>query len=510
MSKDDTVEPSAEDVARCLDVLRAVARLPDDHPVRQTVEQAATQVQRGMKKRLRRQRHRAVSEADRSTLRALKQARHEENGVRDFSAPREQDAPAHLTRARRCYVCKQDFTRLHPVYLSLCPECAALSEARRGQRVSLEGRRALVTGGRVKVGFHVALRLLRDGAHVHVTSRFPNDAALRFSREPDFAQWRERLVLHELDLRFPQRVLAFTEHLCATEPHLDILVNNAAQTVRLSPEQGAALLAHEHALARALEAPTLGLVHALPGLAAPDAMPLTAALPPEGGRVAAPLVDALPLTAALPSAHGEATAASPRSALGAPSATAPSASGASPSALSLAGVPPQPLDLLPAPEEHNAWVKRLDEVPPVELLEAQLVNAIAPFLLNGRLKPLLLRSPFPDRYIVNVSAVEGQFERRGKTVFHPHTNMAKAALNMMTRTCADDYARDGIYMNSVDPGWVSNENPEDRRRRMEEDGFSPPLDGTDAAARVCEPILRGLQGHPVHGRFLKDFREAPW
>lgn len=458
MSKDDTVEPSAEDVARCLDVLRAVARLPDDHPVRQAVEQAATQVQRGMKKRLRRQRHRAVSEADRSTLRALKEARHEENGVRDFSAPREQDA-AHLSRSRRCYVCKQDFTRLHPVYLSLCPECAALSEARRGQRVSLEGRRALVTGGRVKVGFHVALRLLRDGAHVHVTSRFPNDAALRFSREPDFARWRERLVLHELDLRFPQRVLAFTEHLCATEPHLDILVNNAAQTVRLSPEQGAALLAHEHALARALEASTLGLVHAPPGLAAPDALPLMAAL--------------------LPTRTDAALA-------------------------------PQPLDLLPAPEEHNAWVKRLDEVPPVELLEAQLVNAIAPFLLNGRLKPLLLRSPFPDRYIVNVSAVEGQFERRGKTVFHPHTNMAKAALNMMTRTCADDYARDGIYMNSVDPGWVSNENPEDRRRRMEEDGFSPPLDGTDAAARVCEPILRGLQGHPVHGRFLKDFREAPW
>ncbi|QSQ21013.1 SDR family NAD(P)-dependent oxidoreductase [Pyxidicoccus parkwayensis] len=486
MKKDDAVEPSAEDVARCLDVLRAVARLPDDHPVRQTVERAATQVQRGMKKRLRRQRHRAVSEADRSTVQALMDARREENGVRDFSAPREPEAPAQVSRPRRCYVCKQGFTQLHPVYLSLCPTCAELSEARRGQHVSLEGRRALVTGGRVKVGFHVALWLLRDGAHVHVTSRFPHDAALRFSREPDFAKWRERLVLHELDLRFPQRVLAFTEHLCATEPHLDILINNAAQTVRLSPEQSAALLAQEHALARALEAPARALVHALPGLAAPDVLPA-------GGGEAHAL-------------RASSASATVMRVLGVSGALATSAIGFE----ALSSELPRALDLPPAREEDNAWVKRLDEVSPVEVLEAQLVNAIAPFLLNGQLKPLLLRSPFPDRYIVNVSAVEGQFERRGKTVFHPHTNMAKAALNMMTRTSAEDYARDGIYMNSVDPGWVSNENPDTRRRRMEEEGFSPPLDGTDAAARVCEPILRGLQGQPVHGRFLKDFRDAPW
>ncbi|MFP2912173.1 SDR family NAD(P)-dependent oxidoreductase, partial [Pyxidicoccus sp. 3LFB2] len=218
-------------------------------PVRQTVERAATQVQRGMKKRLRRERGRATRASDRATLEALKSARREENGVR--APATDSEPPAHVTRTRRCYVCKQGFTRLHPVYLSLCPGCAELSESRRAQRLSLAGRRALVTGGRIKVGFHVALRLLRDGAHVHVTSRFPHDAALRFSREPDYTAWRERLVLHALDLRFPQRVLAFAEHLCATEPHLDILINNAAQTVRLTPEQGHALLAAEQELARA-------------------------------------------------------------------------------------------------------------------------------------------------------------------------------------------------------------------------------------------------------------------
>ncbi len=449
-------EPSPEDVARCLAVLRAVADLPDDHPIRQTVERAATQVQRGMKKRLRRERSRATSAADRATVDALKAARHEERGVRSLPASTEPEAPAHLTRSRRCYVCKQGFTRLHPVYLSLCPDCAELSQSRRALHAAREGRRALVTGGRIKVGFHVALRLLRDGAHVHVTSRFPHDAALRFSREPDFATWSERLVLHELDLRFPQRVLAFAQHLCATEPHLDILVNNAAQTVRLTPEQGTALLAAERELAHTLDAPARTRVHVLPENTGTPALGLPL-IPGAGHALEAP--GTLPLA---PPAH------------------------------------------------DNAWVQRLDEVPPVEVLEAQLVNAIAPFLLNGHLKPLLLRSPFADRYIVNVSAVEGQFERRGKTSFHPHTNMAKAALNMMTRTSAGDFARDGIYMNSVDPGWISNENPDARRRRMEEEGFSPPLDGADAAARVMDPILQGLQGRPVHGCFLKDFRQAPW
>ncbi|MCP3099057.1 SDR family oxidoreductase [Myxococcus sp. K15C18031901] len=442
-------EPSAEDVARCLEVLRAVARLPDDHPLRHQVEAAATQVQRGFKKRLRRARRVVTRQEDRATLQELADARVEENGVRVLPAPEAipEDAPAvHTRRSRRCYMCGDAFKQLHPVYLSLCPDCAELSLGRRRARLSLEGRRALVTGGRIKVGFHVALRLLRDGAHVHVTSRFPRDAAARFAQEPDFEQWRERLVLHALDLRYPQQVLAFVHHLDATQPHLDILVNNAAQTVRLTPERSVALLAGERELAQALPTPVADRVREVPGLPSPEAPGL--ALLPVG-------------------------------------TTAPEAT-------------------------FNGWVARLDEVAPLELVEAQLINAVAPFLLCSRLKPLLTRSPFADRYILNVSAVEGQFTRGNKTAFHPHTNMAKAALNMLTRTSAEDYAQDGIFMNSVDPGWISNENPEAKRRQMEAEGFLLPLDGADAAARVCEPLYLGFQGHPVHGRFLKDFREAPW
>ena len=109
--------------------------------------------------------------------------------------------------------------------------------------------------------------------------------------------------------------------------------------------------------------------------------------------------------------------------------------------------------------EMNSWRLRLHEVETPELLEVQLVNAIAPYILNARLKPLMVRTPGHHKHVVNVSAMEGQFYRTTKTDKHPHTNMAKAALNMMTRTSAPDFVKDGIHMNAVDTGWVTDEDP---------------------------------------------------
>lgn len=395
---------------------------------------------------------------------------------------------------RCCYTCKTKYDRVHHFYDALCPDCAELNWTKRHQTCDLTGRYALVTGGRVKIGYQAALKLLRAGAHVVVLTRFPRDGARRFLEEADSGDWRERLTLHGVDLRDTPAVESLADHLLATLPRLDFLLNNACQTVRRPPGFYAHLMEGERRLARALPSGAKQLLESHEALRhdidasdgeliAPERVDSLAAKLVSGGAEAAELSQ---LVLTDEDRHG----------------------GESLFPTGQYDHDQQQIDL----RDINSWRLRLAEISTVELLEVQLVNAVAPFILNARLKPLMTRFPSRDKHIVNVSAMEGVFYRAYKTDKHPHTNMAKAALNMMTRTSAQDYAADGVHMNAVDTGWITDEDPAHIAARKKQDlGFHPPLDIIDAAARICAPIFDGLlTGEHVWGKFLKDYRVSPW
>ncbi len=372
----------------------------------------------------------------------------------EYSPPRR--APA-KSRSRGCYVCKAPLEELHHFYNSLCVACGDRSYTKRLQGCDLTGRIAVVTGGRIKVGYEVARSLLRNGATVIVTTRFAAAAARRFAAAADFADWGSRLRITGLDLVHTPTVEAFAAQLDRTLPRLDILINNAAQTVRRPLDYYRALSDRER-VGDPIPAEEQALLRPMPDLP----------LHPGSG-----LTESDPRLFPVRSDDGFG----------------------------------QPIDL----RSQNSWRLHIDEVETPELLETMLVNAVAPFVLIARLRGLMLRGAPRDRFVVNVSAAEGRFSRGWKGPNHPHTNAAKAALNMLTRTSSSDLARDRIYMTSVDTGWISNDNPYPVAEKMRQDGFTAPLDAVDAAARVLDPIYDGLRtGRPMYGVFLKDFEKISW
>lgn len=486
--RQQTAQISEDELATCRHILQMLSDSPElclmpDSPFASIAQKAALLGRRMKSARKQESRSRDRAFVEKSGIRNKRKSKSDGRYQVTDETAHTKETNIVLSHQRRCYVCKKIYQKLHSFYDLMCIPCGQQNFLKRSQTADLSNRTAVVTGGRVKIGFQIALKLLRSGARVLVTSRFPCDAAKRYAAEDDFANWGERLQIFSADFRSLVSVNQLCNDIRANCAHLDVLINNASQTIRRPaafyhhlleeesrqadlPQEVNRLIFRQHNSSIENQKPVINSGHIVP----PD-LSLSAALSQ------APVL-------------------------------------AEDTGYDLQAFPPGLLDDDSQQidrRRENSWIQDVADVQIPELLEVHAVNSLVPFILIQQMEPLLLQSPMKDRYIVNVSAMEGQLNTHYKTGFHPHTNMAKAGINMVTRTSGPRFAQRGIYMTSVDTGWVTNEFPHQKTEEMKQSGFQPPLDEIDGAARVCDPIFTGINEKCyMYGKFLKDYKETNW
>ena len=454
--KDTNPGFTREEWEQCIKVLKVLKDEPFNNPDNQLLSGLITKIHKQVKKTKRTENLAERREKDWEVIRNTVVNQQALASTTLFWDPtfKENQPFFQLEIARNCYCCNELFNQVHFFYARLCPECAVENYSERFRKTDLKGRKVIVTGGRVKVGFATALRFLRNEAEVVVTSRFPGLALKDFQQEADYHEWKDRLIVYGLDLRNLQAIEEFISYYSSKFDSLDILVNNAAQTIHYPPDYYTPVISREKKALKELANSTALIENRTPIY--------------HGQNL---------LTYVEFEQHSE--------------------------ALNRFG---QPVDK----RDKNSWNSRLEEVSTRELLEVNLINQIAPYLLIRELKPFFKRSLFEEKFIVNVTSSEGAFSYSNKTKYHPHTNMTKAALNMMTRTSAEEFAEDGIYMSCVDVGWISTGAIESLRKKQFERGYIPPLDSVDGASRIFHPICKGIEKTYFYGVLLKDYKVSEW
>lgn len=437
----------------CLRVLNQLKDQPFQNPDNQLFSGLITKIHKQAKKKSKREDYLQKKEADLAILQSSTISKNAlANTTFYFDDEPVKQSFSKLQLERNCYACNSKYNLAHSFYNRLCPLCSGLNYKNRFKEIDLTNRNVILTGGRVKIGYATALKFLRANANLTLTTRFPAIALSQLQKEKDYDQWKNNLKVYGLDLRNLKEVKEFINHYSSENEHLDILVNNAAQTIKYTDEYYLSILQSEQKLLKIYKSNSLLSMNKTDVISKKmlsDAKEIKTEL----NRFGNPIDD----------------------------------------------------------RNKNSWNSTLEEISMTEILEVNLINQISPYLLIKELSPLMKKSNFKYKFIINVTSSEGQFSYDNKTIFHPHTNMTKAALNMLTRTSAKEYQSYNILMSAVDVGWVSTGAKEDLRKKQFDAGYIPPLDSVDGASRIMHPIIEAIENENlIVGKLIKNYKEEIW